>query len=100
MRIPKSLCRDGFFPDLQMPGGNRRLGVVEDIAHDGSLLVRSEFAPARGVTSSEIVGQFLTEMDGLLEMRNVVVMGATNRLDIVDPALLRTGRFDRLVYIG
>jgi transitional endoplasmic reticulum ATPase len=39
-------------------------------------------------------------MDGLLEMRNVVVMGATNRLDIVDPALLRTGRFDRLVYIG
>jgi len=39
-------------------------------------------------------------MDGLLEMRNVVVMGATNRLDIVDPALLRTGRYDRLVYIG
>jgi transitional endoplasmic reticulum ATPase len=62
-------------------------------------------APARGTaTESHVVesvlNQILTEMDGLLEMRNVVVMGATNRLDIVDPALLRTGRYDRLVYIG
>jgi transitional endoplasmic reticulum ATPase len=47
-----------------------------------------------------VLNQILTEMDGLIEMRNVVVMGATNRLDMVDPALLRTGRFDRLVYIG
>jgi transitional endoplasmic reticulum ATPase len=47
-----------------------------------------------------VLNQILTEMDGLVEMRNVVVMGATNRLDMVDPALLRTGRFDRLVYIG
>jgi transitional endoplasmic reticulum ATPase len=62
-------------------------------------------APARGAgTDSHVIesvlNQILTEMDGLLEMRNVVVMGATNRLDIVDPALLRTGRYDRLVYIG
>jgi transitional endoplasmic reticulum ATPase len=62
-------------------------------------------APARGsATESHVIesvlNQILTEMDGLLEMRNVVVMGATNRLDIVDPALLRTGRYDRLVYIG
>jgi transitional endoplasmic reticulum ATPase len=47
-----------------------------------------------------VLNQILTEMDGLLELRGVVVMGATNRLDMVDPALLRTGRFDRLVYIG
>ena len=39
-------------------------------------------------------------MDGLEELKDVVVMGATNRPDIVDPALLRAGRFDRLVYIG
>jgi transitional endoplasmic reticulum ATPase len=39
-------------------------------------------------------------MDGLQELKDVVVMGATNRPDIVDPALLRAGRFDRLVYIG
>jgi transitional endoplasmic reticulum ATPase len=62
-------------------------------------------APARGTATEShviesVLNQILTEMDGLLEMRNVVVMGATNRLDIVDPALLRTGRFDRLVYIG
>ncbi|MDD1664309.1 MAG: AAA family ATPase, partial [Methanomicrobiales archaeon] len=49
---------------------------------------------------ASVLNQILTEMDGLVEMRNVVVMGATNRLDMVDPALLRTGRFDRLVYIG
>ncbi|HUK93198.1 MAG TPA: AAA family ATPase, partial [Methanomicrobiales archaeon] len=62
-------------------------------------------APARGSSTDShviesVLNQILTEMDGLLEMRNVVVMGATNQLDIVDPALLRTGRFDRLVYIG
>ena len=62
-------------------------------------------APARGsATDSHVIesvlNQILTEMDGLLELRGVVVMGATNRLDMVDPALLRTGRFDRLVYIG
>ncbi|HVP25315.1 MAG TPA: CDC48 family AAA ATPase [Methanomicrobiales archaeon] len=62
-------------------------------------------APTRGGSADShviesVLNQILTEMDGLLEMRNVVVMGATNRLDIVDPALLRTGRFDRLVYIG
>jgi transitional endoplasmic reticulum ATPase len=39
-------------------------------------------------------------MDGLLELKDVVIMGATNKPDIVDPALLRAGRFDRLVYIG
>jgi transitional endoplasmic reticulum ATPase len=62
-------------------------------------------APARGSSTDShviesVLNQILTEMDGLLEMRNVVVMGATNQLDLVDPALLRTGRFDRLVYIG
>ncbi len=47
-----------------------------------------------------VLNQFLTEMDGLQDLRDVVVMGATNRPDIIDPALLRTGRFDRLIYIG
>ncbi|WP_292367122.1 AAA family ATPase, partial [Methanoculleus sp. UBA208] len=62
-------------------------------------------APARGGgTESHVVesvlNQILTEIDGLEELRGVVVMGATNRPDMVDPALLRPGRFDRLVYIG
>jgi len=41
----------------------------------------------------------LTEMDGIAPLRNVVVIGATNRPDILDPALLRPGRFDRLIYV-
>jgi transitional endoplasmic reticulum ATPase len=62
-------------------------------------------APARGTNSDShvsdnVLNQILTEMDGLEELKDVVIMGATNRPDIVDPALLRAGRFDRLVYIG
>ncbi len=62
-------------------------------------------APARGTSNDShvidnVLNQILTEMDGLEELKDVVVMGATNRPDIVDPALLRAGRFDRLVYIG
>ena len=62
-------------------------------------------APSRGTDTGthvieSVLNQILTEMDGLEELKDVVVMGATNRPDIVDPALLRAGRFDRLVYIG
>ncbi|HDM60180.1 MAG TPA: AAA family ATPase, partial [Archaeoglobus veneficus] len=46
-----------------------------------------------------VVNQLLTEMDGLEELEGVIVIGATNRPDILDPALLRPGRFDRLVYV-
>jgi len=62
-------------------------------------------APMRGGASDShviesVLNQILTEMDGLLEIRNVAILAATNRPDIIDPALLRAGRFDRLVYIG
>ncbi len=55
--------------------------------------------PARGSgldggVSERLVGQFLTELDGLEELHGVVVLGATNRADMLDPALLRPGRFD------
>ena len=62
-------------------------------------------APVRGSgigdsqVTERIVSQFLTELDGLVELRNVVIIAATNRPDIVDPALLRPGRFDRLLYV-
>ncbi len=57
------------------------------------------FAPARGMGSSEIIGQFLTEMDGMKEIKGVVVVAATNRPDMLDPAILRPGRFDKIFYI-
>ncbi len=62
-------------------------------------------APARGYrhdtsgVTDRIVNQLLTELDGIEPLRRVVVIAATNRPDIVDPALLRPGRFDRLIYV-
>ncbi len=47
--------------------------------------------------NEKIVNQMLTEMDGLESLNDVVIIGATNRPDIVDPALLRQGRFDRVI---
>ena len=49
--------------------------------------------------SENVVSQMLTEMDGLEELQGVVVVGATNRPDMLDPALLRPGRFDRIVEV-
>jgi transitional endoplasmic reticulum ATPase len=62
-------------------------------------------APVRGSSSGDsnvterVISQFLTEMDGLEELRNVIIIAATNRPDIVDPALLRPGRFDRMLLV-
>ncbi len=55
---------------------------------------------AHGDQEQRIVATFLTQMDGLKEMRDVVVVGTTNRIDAVDPALRRGGRFDYEVHIG
>ena len=48
----------------------------------------------------QVLNQLLAEMDGLEELQNVVVIGATNRPDMLDPAILRPGRFDRLVLVS
>src|SRR5512136_3105092 len=61
-------------------------------------------APVRGISmdsgvTERVISQLLTEMDGLEALHNVIVIAATNRPDIIDPALLRPGRFDRLVFI-
>jgi transitional endoplasmic reticulum ATPase len=62
-------------------------------------------APRRGAggdnrVSERVVNQLLTELDGMEELHNVVVVGATNRPDILDTALLRPGRFDRIILAG
>jgi transitional endoplasmic reticulum ATPase len=63
-------------------------------------------SPRRGVgfadsgVTERVISQLLTEMDGLITLEDIVVIAATNRPDIVDPAVLRPGRFDRLVYVS
>ncbi|MEK6904590.1 MAG: CDC48 family AAA ATPase [Nanoarchaeota archaeon] len=58
-------------------------------------------ADAGGAKVTErMVDQLLTEMDGLEDLNEVVVIGATNRPDLLDPALLRPGRFDRIAFVG
>jgi len=51
------------------------------------------------MVTERVISQMLTELDGLVGLENVVIVGATNRPDIIDPALLRPGRFDRLLYV-
>lgn len=50
--------------------------------------------------TERMVNQLLSEIDGVQELNGVVVIGSTNRIDIIDPALLRPGRFDKLIAIG
>jgi transitional endoplasmic reticulum ATPase len=62
-------------------------------------------APIRGTefgskTSERVINQLLTELDGIEVLKSVVVIAATNRPEIIDPALIRSGRFDRLVFVG
>jgi transitional endoplasmic reticulum ATPase len=62
-------------------------------------------APVRGAgygdsgVTERVISQLLTELDGLEVLKDVIVVGATNRPDIVDPALLRPGRFDRILFV-
>ncbi|MDT7885785.1 MAG: CDC48 family AAA ATPase [Thermoproteota archaeon] len=60
-------------------------------------------ASVRGISGSEVynsvLSQFLTEFDGFKSNENVFVLGATNRPDLLDPALLRSGRFDKIILI-
>ena len=51
-------------------------------------------------TQESVLNQILTEMDGIEDLSDVVILAASNRPDIIDSALLRSGRFDRLVYIA
>jgi len=49
--------------------------------------------------SERVISQLLTEMDGILSLQDIVVVAATNRPNLIDPAVLRPGRFDRLIYV-
>jgi transitional endoplasmic reticulum ATPase len=61
-------------------------------------------APVRGMggdsmVTERVVSQLLTELDGIQTLQGVVVLAATNRMELIDPALLRAGRFDKLVQV-
>ncbi len=61
-------------------------------------------APVRGLgndsmATERVVSQLLTELDGMQALSGVVVIAATNRIDMIDPALLRAGRFDKILYM-
>lgn len=60
--------------------------------------------PRRGLgensVGERVMSQFLTEMDGVEDLKGVLVLGATNRMDMLDAAALRPGRFDRLIHLG
>jgi transitional endoplasmic reticulum ATPase len=72
-----------------------------------SIIFFDEFdalVPARGGggdnrVTERVISQLLTEIDGLMSLQNIVVIAATNRPDMIDPAILRPGRFDRRVYV-
>src|SRR5437588_4046411 len=56
-------------------------------------------ADGGGMVAERVVSQLLTELDGIQSLQGVVVLAATNRVDMVDPALLRSGRFDKIITI-
>jgi transitional endoplasmic reticulum ATPase len=64
-----------------------------------SLVPRRGMGYADSGVTERVISQLLTEMDGIITLEDVVVVAATNRPDIVDPAILRPGRFDRLIYV-
>jgi transitional endoplasmic reticulum ATPase len=64
-----------------------------------SLVPRRGMGYADSGVSERVISQLLTEMDGVATLEDVVILAATNRPDIVDPAVLRPGRFDRFIYV-
>ena len=64
-----------------------------------SLVPRRGLGDGDSGVTERVISQLLTEMDGIMPLENIIVIAATNRPDIVDPAVLRPGRFDRLIYV-
>jgi SpoVK/Ycf46/Vps4 family AAA+-type ATPase len=94
--------------EIMKKGFTRAVGVIKETfnrARENTPAIifvdeMETFAPARGMGgSSEIIGQFLTEMDGIKGKGGVVVIAATNKPQLMDAAVLRPGRFDKIFYI-
>jgi transitional endoplasmic reticulum ATPase len=64
-----------------------------------SVVTRKDLVEDSSGVSSRVTSQILAEMDGIEELTDVIIIGATNRPDLLDPAILRPGRFDKLIYV-
>ncbi len=64
-----------------------------------SIVPRKEMAEDSSGVTNRVSSQLLAEMDGIEELSDIIVIGATNRPDMLDPAVLRPGRFDRLIFV-
>jgi len=64
-----------------------------------SVVTRKDLRDDSSGVASRVTSQILAEMDGIEELSDVLVIGATNRPELLDPAILRPGRFDRLIYV-
>ena len=64
-----------------------------------SIVTRKEFIEDSSGVANRVTSQLLAEIDGIEELTDVIVLGATNRPDLLDPAILRPGRFDRVIYV-
>ena len=64
-----------------------------------SVVTRKDLMDDSSGVANRVASQLLAEMDGIEELSDVIVLGATNRPDLLDPAILRPGRFDRLIYV-
>lgn len=89
--------RDIFDRARELSAGNRPVVVFFD---EMEALFRTRGSGVSSDVENFLVPQLLTEMDGLEELRNVVVIGASNREDMIDPAILRPGRFDLKIRVG
>ena len=67
---------------------------------DALTTTRGADGESGGGSSDRVIGTLLNEMDGVGSVAGVVVIAATNRPEVIDPALLRPGRFDRLLYVA
>ncbi|MCS7132263.1 MAG: CDC48 family AAA ATPase [Aigarchaeota archaeon] len=64
-----------------------------------SVVTRKDLVEDSSGVANRVASQLLAEMDGIEELTDVIVLGATNRPDLLDPAILRPGRFDKLIYV-
>lgn len=77
----------------------RNEGCLWLLMHAACFLQRGSSVGDAGGAADRVLNQLLTEMDGMNAKKTVFIIGATNRPDIIDPALLRPGRLDQLIYI-